>query len=65
MKETEILLSEINRDIKEMLSDKRYTHSVNVMKRSEELAKKFGVGVPKCLREHHHQIGRASCRERV
>lgn len=47
MKETEILLSEINRDIKEMLSDKRYTHSVNVMKRSEELAKKFGVDVDK------------------
>lgn len=47
MKETEILLSEINRDIKEVLSEKRYEHSVNVMKRAEELAKKFGVDVDK------------------
>lgn len=43
MKDTEILLKEINADIKKILSEKRYKHSIGVMKKAEELAKKYGV----------------------
>lgn len=47
MKEVEILLKQIEQDAKEMLSEKRYCHSIGVMKKAEELAKKYGVDVNK------------------
>lgn len=47
MKDTEILLKEIDADIKKILSEKRYKHSVGVMKKAEELARKYGVDIEK------------------
>lgn len=47
MKDVEILLQEIKEDAKRMLSEKRYHHSIGVMKKAEELAKKYGVDVNK------------------
>lgn len=47
MKETNQLLEEINQDIKNTLSEKRYYHSIGVMKKAEELAKKYHVDVDK------------------
>ena len=38
-------LEQIQKYIKEHLSEKRYNHSVGVMERSEELAKKYGADV--------------------
>ncbi len=43
MENTEILLKKIDEKLKEVLSEKRYYHSVGVMKKAEELAKKYGV----------------------
>lgn len=37
------LIDEINKYLQETLSKKRYTHSVGVMKRAEELAKIYGI----------------------
>lgn len=47
MKNIEILLKEIDEDIKKRLSAKRYQHSLNVMKKAEELAIKYNVNVQK------------------
>ncbi len=47
MKETEELLKQIEQDIKNNLTPKRYEHSIRVMKRAEELAKKYNVDVKK------------------
>lgn len=41
------LLNQVHNDIKNALSEKRYRHSVGVMKRAEELAIKYGVDVTK------------------
>jgi len=41
------LLDIINNDIKYKMSEDRYKHSVNVMKKAEELAKKYNVDVHK------------------
>lgn len=38
-------LNEIQKYVKEQLSEKRYNHSVGVMERSEELAKLYGADV--------------------
>ena len=38
-------LKEIQEYVKKQLSEKRYNHSVGVMKRSEELAKMYGADV--------------------
>ena len=38
-----ITLEEIDRDVRNSLSEKRYIHSINVMKKAEELAKKFNI----------------------
>lgn len=40
-------LEKIKKELKEMLSEKRYTHSLGVMKTAEELAKIHGVDVEK------------------
>lgn len=45
MESAEILLKQIDKDIKEVLSEKRYQHSISVMKKAEELAIKYGINV--------------------
>lgn len=47
MKCTEDLLKEIDKDIKKVLSEKRYQHSIGVMEKAIELAKKYHVDVDK------------------
>lgn len=47
MKKAEELINIIEKDIKEILSEKRYIHSVGVMKKAEELALKYNVDVGK------------------
>ena len=47
MEDNEILLEKINEDIKNVLSEKRYNHSLRVMKKAEELARKFNVDIEK------------------
>lgn len=55
----EELLNKINEDIKKELSEKRYNHSVGVMKKAEELAKIHGVDVNKAkLVGLAHDIGK-------
>ena len=46
-KKVEELLNKINEDIKSTLSEKRYNHSVGVMKKAEELAKIHGADINK------------------
>lgn len=41
----EELLNRINSDLKSMLSEKRYKHSLGVMKKAEELAMIYGVDI--------------------
>ena len=43
------LLLQIKIDIKNVLSEKRYEHSIRVMERAEELAKKYNVNVEKAV----------------
>lgn len=40
-------LEQIKEDVKNILSEERYEHSVNVMNRAEELAQKYNVDVTK------------------
>lgn len=57
--EVENLLQKINKDIKQELSEKRYNHSVGVMKKAEELAKIHGVDINKAkLVGLAHDIGK-------
>lgn len=41
------LIERINKDVKQILSEKRYNHSVGVMKRAEEIAKIYGIDIEK------------------
>ena len=43
------LLLQIKIDIKNVLSEKRYEHSIRVMERAEELARKYNVNVEKAV----------------
>lgn len=64
MKETNQLLSEIEEDIKEKLSVKRFQHSIGVMKRAEELAKKYNADIQKAkLVGLAHDIGKDFSKE--
>ena len=45
LKNKEELLNKIDNDLKSMLSEKRYKHSLGVMKKAEELALIYGVDV--------------------
>ena len=49
MKDAKELLKEIDEDAKKMLSEKRYIHCKNVMKRAVELAKIYGVDEDKVM----------------
>ena len=61
---TENLINKINEDIKKELSEKRYNHSVGVMKKAEELAKIYGIDVNKAkLVGLAHDIGKELIRE--
>lgn len=63
-KQVEELLQKINQDIKEKLSEKRYNHSVGVMKKAEELAKIYNVDVNKAkLVGLSHDIGKELSKE--
>ena len=58
------LLQKINQDIKKELSEKRYNHSVGVMKKAEELAKIYGENVNKAkLIGLAHDIGKELSKE--
>ena len=58
-KKVDELLEKINNDIKAKLSDKRYNHSLGVMKKAEELAKIYGENVNKAkLIGLAHDIGK-------
>lgn len=66
MKEVENLLQEINKDAKQILSEKRYIHSVGVMKKAEELAKKYGIDVNKArLTGLAHDIAKEMSKEEM
>ena len=61
---TENLINKINEDIKKELSEKRYNHSVGVMKKVEELAKIYGADVEKAkIVGLAHDIGKELSRE--
>ena len=55
----EEMLQKIDKDIKQELSEKRYQHSLGVMKKAEELAEIYGVDVNKAkLVGLAHDIGK-------
>ena len=57
--EVEKLITRINKDLKEVLSEKRYNHSIGVMKKAEELAKIHGENINKAkLVGLAHDIGK-------
>lgn len=57
--EVEKLIIKINKDLKEVLSEKRYNHSIGVMKKAEELAKIHGENINKAkLVGLAHDIGK-------
>lgn len=63
-KQVEELLQKINQDIKKELSEKRYNHSVGVMRKAEELAKIYNVDVNKAkLVGLAHDIGKELSKE--
>ena len=63
-KKVQELLRKINQDIKQELSEKRYNHSVGVMKKSEELAKLYKININKAkLVGLAHDIGKELSKE--
>ena len=57
--EVEKLIITINKDLKDILSEKRYNHSIGVMKKAEELAKIHGENINKAkLVGLAHDIGK-------
>lgn len=66
MKDLESLLQKIDKDAKQMLSEKRYVHSVGVMKKAEQLAKKYHLDVDKArLVGLAHDIAKEMPREDI
>ncbi len=43
------LLEKINKDMRKTLSDKRYNHSLGVMRKAKELATKYGIDEEKAM----------------
>ena len=61
---TQELLKKIDNDLKKELSEKRYKHSIGVMKKAEELAKIYKVDINKAkLVGLAHDIGKELSRE--
>lgn len=59
-----ILLDKIDRDLKNELSEKRYKHSIGVMKKAEELAKIYGENINRAkLVGLAHDIGKELSKE--
>lgn len=62
--EIQELLNKINEDIKKELSEKRYIHSIGVMKKAEELAKIYEINTSKAkLVGLAHDIGKDLSKE--
>lgn len=63
-KKIQELLEKINDDVKNALSEKRYNHSLGVMKKAEELAKIYNVSIVKAkLVGLAHDIGKELSKE--
>lgn len=66
MENAKELLDKINEDIKKRLSTHRYTHSLGVMKKAEELAIKYGVDIDKSkLTGLSHDIAKEMSKEEM
>ena len=63
-KKVQELLRKIHQDIQRELSEKRYNHSIGVMKKAEELAKLYKVNINKAkLVGLAHDIGKELSKE--
>ena len=66
MEKAEELLNKIDNDLKKVLSEKRYNHSLGVMKKAEELAKIYKIDVNKAkLVGLAHDIGKELSKEEM
>lgn len=66
MEKVEELLNKIDNDLKKVLSEKRYNHSLGVMKKAEELAKIYKIDVDKAkLVGLAHDIGKELPKEEM
>lgn len=66
MEDLEELIKKIDKDAKQMLSEKRYIHSVGVMRKAEQLAKKYGIDVNKAkLAGLAHDIAKEMSKEDI
>lgn len=66
MEKAEELLNKIDNDLKKVLSEKRYNHSLGVMKKAEELAKIYKIDVDKAkLVGLAHDIGKELSKEEM
>ena len=66
MEKVEELLNKIDNDLKKVLSEKRYNHSLGVMKKAEELAKIYKIDVDKAkLVGLAHDIGKELSKEEM
>lgn len=66
MEKAEELLNKIDNDLKKVLSEKRYNHSIGVMKKAEELAKIYKIDVNKAkLVGLAHDIGKELSKEEM
>jgi predicted HD superfamily hydrolase involved in NAD metabolism len=66
MEKAEELLNKIDNDLKKVLSEKRYNHSIGVMKKAEELAKIYKIDVDKAkLVGLAHDIGKELSKEEM
>ena len=64
MEKAEELLNKIDNDLKKVLSEKRYNHSLGVMKKAEELAKIYKIDIDKAkLVGLAHDIGKELSKE--
>lgn len=66
MEKAEELLNKIDNDLKKVLSEQRYNHSIGVMKKAEELAKIYKIDVDKAkLVGLAHDIGKELSKEEM
>lgn len=66
MEKAEELLNKIDNDLKKVLSEKRYNHSLGVMKKAEELAKIYKIDIDKAkLVGLAHDIGKELSKEEM
>lgn len=66
MEKSEELLNKIDNDLKKVLSEKRYNHSLGVMKKAEELSKIYKIDIDKAkLVGLAHDIGKELSKEEM